>query len=68
MEENNKKELITLIAYLIKHNESHNKELNEIASSLKDIDNDAYLKIMDALKAYQAGNSLLQETLDIINK
>lgn len=68
MEENNKKELTTLIAYLIKHNESHNKELEELASSLKDINYEAYLKVIDALKSYKEGNSFLKEALDLFNK
>ncbi len=66
MEENNNKELIVLISYLIKHNESHNKELEELASSLKEVNFKAYEKVLDALKAYKEGNSFLLEALNLL--
>ncbi len=68
MEQNNKKELITLITYLIRHNQSHNKELEELASSLKDINNEAYLKVLEALDSYKQGNTFLEESLSLLNK
>lgn len=66
-ENNNKKELIVLISYLIKHNESHNKELDELASSLKEVNVEAYEKVLHALKAYKEGNSYLEEALNLLN-
>lgn len=66
--EENKKELIVLINYLIKHNESHNKELEELASSLKDIDEKAYKDVLSALSSFKEGNAHLIEALEKINK
>lgn len=64
--ENNKEELVALITYLIKHNESHSKELEELASSLKEIDEEAYKKVNEAVLSYKEGNKHLEEALSKI--
>lgn len=68
MENNNKEELVALIKYLINHNEHHNQELEELATSLKDVDNDAYLKVKDAIEYFKKGNSVLGSALNSLNK
>ncbi len=68
MENNNKEELVALIKYLINHNEHHNQELEELATSLKNVDNDAYLKVKDAIEHFKKGNSVLGSALNSLNK
>lgn len=68
METNNKEELVALIDYLIKHNEHHNKELEDLANSLKDVNNDAYLKVIDAINSFKEGNKNLSFALKELNK
>lgn len=58
------KELIVLIRYLIKHNESHTKELEELALELKKQEFfDAYDDVMDAIREYDKGNKKLSDAL-----
>lgn len=68
METNNKEELVALIDYLIKHNEHHNKELEDLANSLKDVNHDAYLKVIDAINSFKEGNKNLSFALKELNK
>lgn len=68
METNNKEELVALIDYLIKHNEHHNKELEDLANSLKDVNHDAYLKVIDAINSFKEGNKDLSFALKELNK
>ncbi len=68
METNNKEELVALIDYLIKHNEHHNKELEDLANSLKDVNHDAYLKVIDAINSFKEGNKNLSFALKELSK
>lgn len=68
MENDNKKELVTLIEYLIHHNEHHNDELKELANSLKDLNNEAYLKVLEAIDSFKEGNKSLSSALEELNK
>lgn len=68
METDNKKELVALIEYLIHHNEHHNDELKELANSLKDLNNEAYLKVLKAIDLFNEGNKSLSSALEELNK
>ncbi len=68
MEDQNKEELVKLIEYLIHHNEHHNDELIELATSLKEINKEAYLKVLTAIEEYKKGNNTLSAALDELNK
>ncbi len=68
METNNKEELVALIDYLIKHNEHHNKELEDLANSLKDVNHDAYLKVIEAINSFKEGNKNLSFALKELSK
>lgn len=68
METSNKEELVALIKYLIDHNEHHNGELKELAENLKSLNNEAYFKVLDAIKSFQEGNQILASALDELNK
>ena len=68
MDNQNKEELVKLIEYLIHHNEHHNEELIELAASIKDINKDAYLKVLKAIEEYKKGNNALSDALDELNK
>ncbi len=60
VEANSIKELVVLISYLVKHNESHTAELKDLADNLNDLDlHDAYEDVLDAIKKYDEGNKLL---------
>ncbi len=62
-------ELKTLIAYLIKHNESHTKELEELSVALKDEGNkEAYEAVLKAIESYKKGNKELASSLEKISK
>lgn len=65
---NNKEELIALINYLINHNNHHNEELIELASSLENINVNAYKKVNDAINNFVDGNNSLKEALKELNK
>lgn len=66
--ETKKEELIALITYMIKHNESHNKELNDLAISLKELDSKAYEKVGNAIEKFEEGNDYLSLALKELNK
>ncbi len=68
MEQNSKEELIALIKYMIDHNEHHNKELEELSNSLKDVNNEAYLKVEEAIKSFEKGNKQLSSALKELKK
>ena len=68
MEENSKEEIVALIKYMIDHNDHHNKELEELSSSLKDVNNDAYLKVLKAIESYKEGNDYLGSALKELKK
>ena len=59
----NKEELKTLVAYLIKHNQSHVEELEGLACQLKETDPEAYKDIQESIKAYKEGNEKLASSL-----
>ncbi len=62
-------ELEALISYLVNHNESHTKELEDLAISLKSSGNlDAYNEVMDAIKEYKKGNEKLSSSLKKLSK
>ncbi len=62
-------ELKALISYLVNHNESHTKELEDLSVSLKESGNlDAYNDVMDAIKEYKKGNKKLSSSLEKLNK
>ncbi len=63
MEANDKIELTKLIAYMIRHNEHHNEELKELASSLKDVNQSAYAKVEEAIAEFKKGNHALEDAL-----
>lgn len=59
-------ELIALIKYLVNHNKSHNEELKELASELKD--NEAYNDIVEAISIYDKANLKLEDALKKVKK
>ena len=68
MEAHDKQELTALIDYMIHHNEHHNEELMELASSLKEVNEGAYAKVMDAINEFKKGNLALSEALEEMGK
>ncbi len=64
MDNEKKKELIALIEYMIHHNEHHNEELKELGDSLKDISQDAYQKVLNAIESFDQGNKSLSMALE----
>ncbi len=68
MEAHDKQELIALIDYLIHHNEHHNQELQDLASSLKGIHEEAYAKMVEAMDDFKKGNLALEEALKELGK
>ena len=68
MEAHDKQELTALIDYMIHHNEHHNEELEELASSLKDMNKDAYAKVEEAINEFKKGNLALEEALKELDK
>ncbi len=68
MEAHDIKELTALINYMIHHNEHHNGELEELASSLKGVDEAAYKKVKDAISDFEKGNAALSEALKELSK
>ncbi len=63
METSKKEELISLISYMIHHNEHHIQELEELASSLKEINEKAYEEIKKAILDFENGNHKLEDSL-----
>lgn len=55
-------ELLPLVKYMVNHNISHTKELNDLSCQLHD-DEKEILK--EAIEAYEKGNKLLA---DLLNK
>ncbi len=68
MEAHDKQELTALIDYMIHHNEHHNEELEELASSLKDMNEDAHSKVKEAINEFKKGNLALEEALKELGK
>ena len=63
-----KKELLVLIEYLIKHNESHNNELFDLSKNLKNYNEEAYQKVVESIKIYKEANNKLSEALNLLKK
>lgn len=62
-------ELITLVKYLIGHNESHTKELEELLVELKNRSlPEANRLLKEAIAKYQEGNAILKKALLAIVK
>lgn len=68
METSGKEELVALIDYLIHHNEHHNKELEDLANSLKEVDKEAYSKVIEAIAFFKEGNEKLSVALKELGK
>ena len=68
MDNEKKKELIALIEYMIHHNEHHNDELKELGDSIKDISQDAYQKVLNAIESFDEGNKSLASALEELEK
>lgn len=68
MDNEKKKELIALIEYMIHHNEHHNDELKELGDSIKDISQDAYQKVLNAIESFDEGNRSLASALEELEK
>ncbi len=68
MEAHDKQELTALIGYMIHHNEHHNEELEELASSLKGMNEGAYAKVEEAIASFKKGNLALEEALKELGK
>lgn len=64
----NKEELIALMDYMVRHNESHNKELMDLAASLKEVDSVAYADVGKAIELFTKGNESLTLALKEMNK
>lgn len=63
------KELTALITYLVNHNESHTKELEELGESLKKEGKlEAYNDVLNAVSDYRKGNEKLKSSLTKISK
>lgn len=65
---NNKEELTALIKYLIDHNSHHLDELIQLNSSLKEVNNNAYKKVEEAIAYFSDGNLSLKEALEQLKK
>lgn len=65
---NDKEELIALINYLINHNAHHNDELIALASSLEDVNKEAYKKVNAAIASFVDGNNCLKDALKELSK
>ena len=60
-------ELRALIKYMVGHNESHARELAELAQQLEEAGNHtAYRKVMDAVASFDVGNTTLATVLDTL--
>ncbi len=68
MKATDKQELIALINYMINHNEHHNEELEELASSLKGLNEGAYADVEKAIGMFKQGNLVLGEALKELDK
>lgn len=66
--EDSLKEIKVLIEYMIKHNNSHNKELIDLANKIKLINEEAYNQIINAYNFYSNGNDELQKALEILSR
>ena len=68
-EEHSIKELILLIKYLVKHNESHTKELDDLCDELSEHGfTNAHENVINAIKKYEEGNALLSKALEEIKE
>ena len=68
MEANSKEELVSLINYLIHHNEHHNQELEELAASIKGLNEASYSKVEEAIEDFKKGNASLSLALQELEK
>lgn len=57
-------ELLTLMKYMVSHNDAHAQELTELAQQLKTAGKDrAYQKVMDAVTGFDVANAQLAAVL-----
>lgn len=68
METSSKEELISLINYLIHHNEHHNKELEDLADSVKGLSEASFAKVEEAIDHFKKGNASLSLALKELEK
>lgn len=68
MEEEEKKELEALIAYMVHHNEHHNEELKDLLLKAGSIDIEAANKIKEAIASFTKGNESLKGALETLKK
>lgn len=62
-------QLTALINYMVNHNVAHTKELADVAHQLSHIGKEeAWEKVMSAVKDYEAGNQKLAEVLSELSK
>ena len=67
--ENSVKELVLLIRYLVKHNESHTKELDDLCDKLNEHEfTKSYESVKKAIEKYEEGNAYLREALEDIKE
>ena len=58
-------EIRTLLRYMVRHNESHNQELAELANQMKTAGKpDTYRQIMDAVADFDVANAKLTDVLE----
>ncbi len=62
--ENNYKETVLLLKYMIKHNQSHTQELKELFSRVENIDDSLTNLFNDAVNDYENGTKKLEEILN----
>ena len=61
--DNNYKETILLLKYMVKHNQSHTSELKDLFSRIEDIDYSLTNLFNDAVKDYENGTEKLESIL-----
>ncbi len=61
--DNNYKETILLLKYMVKHNQSHTSELKDLFSRVEDIDDSLTNLFNDAVKDYENGTEKLESIL-----
>lgn len=61
--DNNYKETILLLKYMVKHNQSHTSELKDLFLRVEDIDDSLTNLFNDAVKDYENGTEKLESIL-----
>ncbi len=61
--DNNYKETVLLLKYMVKHNQSHTSELKDLFSRVEDIDDSLTNLFNDAVKDYENGTEKLESIL-----